>query len=106
MKNIQSHSESFIKFLIIAVVLLFILACFLPAPAEAQDSISLKVQRIRTADGKYHIWLKDEKTRRQYVTVCECDRLPDRVRKGNTVMVARNSVRVTKEIYKDSELEY
>jgi hypothetical protein len=64
--------------------------------------VSLKITKIRTADGKNYIWFKDVKSGARYVSVCEC-KLPDSYKKGSVVKV--KEVEVIRESLRKGDLE-
>jgi len=73
---------------------------------KKEDSVSLKVLRIKTTkEGQHVIWLKDEATKQRYITICECKPLPAGVKKGATIKIPASRLVIIKDSFTKQDLE-
>ena len=86
--------------------LLLIISLFFSSIALAQDSVTVKVQKTRTnSEGQHIVWLKDVKTRQEYITICDCKQLPANVKKGNTITLHRSQLQPVKQPFTKQDIE-
>jgi len=68
---------------------LLIILLFISGICYGQDSLKLKITRVKTAEKNVYYWLTDIKTKDKYYTVCQC--LPIR-KKGELVTIVKRDM--------------